>query len=199
MRDVCIDRIMTANPVATGPNVPIVEARALLESKNLHHLPVVEGDKLVGIICASDMLKFCMLDENSKVLKSIQVRQVMRASPHFVTVGSSLRNAANVLSSGGFHALPVVEPDQTLVGIVTSSDLIHHLLQQLPVGDGSIRTKAIVIDEQTPESLNKHTRQLDAVYQAAESYVRSGHADREHSVLVKCLADVRAADADLNL
>jgi hypothetical protein len=46
---------------------------------------------------------------------------------------------------------------------------------------------------------NKQTQQLDAVYQAAERYVRSGHADHEHSVLVKCLADVRASDADLNL
>lgn len=199
MRDLSIDRIMTANPVTTEPNVPIVEARAILETNNLHHLPVVEGDKLVGIVSSSDMLKFCMLDENSKVLKSIQVRQLMRASPHFLTVGSSLRNAADALSSGGFHALPVVEPDQTLVGIVTSSDLIHHLLQQLPVGDGSIRTKAILRDEKTPATLNKRARQLDAVYHAAESYVRSGHADREHSVLVKCLADVRASADDLNL
>lgn len=228
MRDVSIDRIMTTDPIKIGPDEPLVEARTILQSNDLNHLPVVEDDKLVGILCASDMLKFSMLDDDSEVLKSIGVRQVMRVSPHVLTVDSNLRSAADKLSNGGFHALPVVEHDRTLIGIVTSSDLIQHLLKQIPTGDGSIRTKGIMsagavsedIDvsaaiheaeqasargndlselEKTLLILTERNRQLDAVFQAAERYVRSGHADHEHSVLVKRLSDVRASTAALNL
>ena len=174
------------------------------------------------------MLTFSMLDEDAEVLDLIQVRRVMQPCPRVVTVDSNLRQAADKLSSGGFHALPVVELDRTLVGIVTSSDLIHHLLKQIPVGDGSIRTKGIGGTGAVPEdidvsaalqeieqsaangddlsdlekaliALNKRNQQLDAVFQAAERYVRSGHADHEHSVLVKRLSDVWASAATLNI
>jgi CBS domain-containing protein len=207
MRDVIIDRVMTTDPLTIAPSLAVVEARLILQSNDLHHLPVIDDGKLVGILSASDMLKFAMLDENSKVLGSLKVQQVMRADPHVLTIGSSLRDAAATLSRGGFHALPVVEADRTLVGIVTSSDLIHHLLRQLPVGDGSIRELRQAVDsvdepgspEKTVATLTARNRQLNAVYQAAERYVRSGHADHEHSVLVKCLSDIREVQADLGL
>lgn len=228
MRDVSIERIMTTDPLTIGPYEPIVDARTMLESNDLNHLPVVEDGKLVGILSTSDMLKFAMLDYEAEVLKSIMVRQIMRVSPHVLTTDANLRTAADKLSSGGFHALPVVTMDRTLVGIVTSSDLIQHLLKQIPTGDGSLRFKSLDIGGGSPEdidvdaalretreassrgedltdiekallSLNERNRQLEAVFQAAERYVRSGHTDREHSVLVKRLDDVWTTAATVNL
>tara|TARA_R110002096_G_scaffold346647_2_gene540162 strand:+ start:3208 stop:3786 length:579 start_codon:yes stop_codon:yes gene_type:complete len=192
MRDISIDRIMTTDPLTTGPNEPIVEARTMLESNDLNHLPVVENGKLVGILSTSDMLKFAMLDHDAKVLKSVKVRQIMKVSPHVLTVDANLRTAADKLSNGGFHALPVVTSDRTLVGIVTSSDLIQHLMKQIPTGDGSLRAKSLL-------SLNERNRKLEAVFEAAERYVRSGHADHEHSVLVKRLDEVGMTAAALTL
>lgn len=228
MRDVPIDRIMTTDPITIGQYEPVVEARAILRSNDLNHLPVVDDGKLIGIVTAADMLKFSMLDEDAEVLKTIQVRQIMQAGPQVLTTDANLRSAAVKLSSGGFHALPVVELDRTLVGIVTSSDLIQHLLKQIPVGDGSLRTKGIINGAAAPDdidvsaevheveqarakgdtlndlekallTLNERNRKLDAVFQAAERYVRSGHADHEHSVLVKRLSDIWASGAELKL
>lgn len=228
MRDVPIDRIMTTDPITIGQYEPVVEARAILRSNDLNHLPVVDDGKLIGIVTTADMLKFSMLDEDAEVLKTIQVRQIMQAGPQVLTTDANLRSAADKLSSGGFHALPVVELDRTLVGIVTSSDLIQHLLKQIPVGDGSLRIKGIINGGAAPEdidvsaeiqeveqarakgdtlndlekallTLNERNRQLDAVFQAAERYVRSGHADHEHSVLVKRLSDIWASGAELKL
>jgi CBS domain-containing protein len=45
---------------------------------------------------------------------------------------ATLRDAAEKLCMGGFHALPVVDSRMRLVGIVTSSDLIGELLEHLP-------------------------------------------------------------------
>lgn len=217
MRDVSIDRIMTPDPITIGPDAPLVDARRLLQSHDVNHLPVVEKDKLVGILSASDMLKFVLLDDDAKVLKSLSVRQVMQKNPHVLIPTAGLREAADKLSSGGYHSLPVVGPDRTLIGIVTSSDLIAYLLQHLPVGDGSIRTDSKTVDEPIAvdisatikkleqiaargESLDdvarallavsRRNRELTSVVEAAERYIRSGHADHEHSVLVKRLSDV---------
>lgn len=228
MRDESIDRIMTTDPITVGPYASIVEARAALESHDLHHLPVVEDGKLVGILSAADMLKFSMLDQDAEVLDRIQVRQIMQVDVHVLTADANLRQAAEKLANGGFHALPVLDSDRTLVGIVTSSDLVQHLLHRLPTGDGSIRTQALTSGSALPDdidvstalqeireasargdelselekaflSLNERTTQLEAVFQAAERYVRSGHADHEHSVLVKRLSDIWATAAVVNL
>ena len=228
MRDIPVSRIMTTEPITVEPMQTIVEARKLLEAHPVHHLPVVDDGKLVGILSAADMLKFFMLDRDAAVLDSIRVRQAMQFDPVMLPSTANLRDAAEKLSSGSFHALPVVEPDKTLVGIVTSSDLIDHLLKQIPRGDGSVRTPqlaSVSVDadevdisalahqveqaaasgetlteiEQALLSLQSRNRQLNAVFQAAERYVRSGHADREHSILVKRLDEVWGAAKEIDL
>ncbi|MBT8079298.1 MAG: CBS domain-containing protein [Gammaproteobacteria bacterium] len=228
MRDVSIERIMTTDPITIGPYATVVEARSILQTNDMNHLPVVEQGKLVGIMSTSDLLRFSLLEENAEVLNSIRVRQVMQVSPHVLAVDENLRRAADKLSSGGFHALPVIEPDRTLVGIVTSSDLIEHLLRQIPTGDGSIRSRASMnADVQSADSdvsaaikeieqasargddlgqlenalltVYERNRRLDAVFQAAERYVRSGHADHEHSVLLKRLSEIWDSAATVSL
>ena len=228
MRDVTISRIMTTEPVFVGPDDSIVEAQAKLRSNAINHLAVVDDDRLVGMLSTSDMLRFALLDERSPVLGAIRVRKLMRENPHVIPVNASLRRAAEALSDGSFHALPVVEPDMTLVGILTSTDLIRHLLHNIPTGDGSLRLRALdspgiesigadimeVVDrvkqaraecldlgetEKALLSLHDRNRQLDSVYRAAQHYVHSGHADHEHSVLVKCLSEVSGSGSELML
>jgi len=53
-----IARVMTRNPVSVAPATPIREAIKVLYSRKLGCLPVVENNKLVGIITISDMLSF---------------------------------------------------------------------------------------------------------------------------------------------
>ena len=228
MRDVAIDRIMTTQPVFVGPDDSIVEAQIRLQSNSINHLPVVEDGRLVGMLSASDMLRVALLDERSPLLKSIRVRKLMRENPQVIPADASLRQAAEALSDGSFHALPVVQPDMTLVGILTSTDLIRHLLQHIPTGDGSLRMRALdssaiesvgadvmaIVDrvkqaredgcdlgdvENALLTVHKRNLELYAVYRAAQHYVHSGHADREHSVLIKCLSEASESGSELTL
>ena len=48
---------MTADPVTVGPDTGIEEIAALMVEKNYHTLPVVDGDKLVGIVGKEDVLR----------------------------------------------------------------------------------------------------------------------------------------------
>ena len=187
MRDTSIDRIMTINPVMIGPGDSAAKARELLETSAIHHLPVVENGRLVGIVSSADLLKLYVLDQEVALSALATVSQIMELKPVVLTTTATLRDAAEKLMNGGFHALPVVDDDRNLVGIVTSVDLIDALLKSLPVGDGSI----VQAPENDLSDLMEDNRLMLQACDAAELYVRSGHAEHEHSVLIKCLADLR--------
>lgn len=227
MRDVGIQRIMTPDPVVIGPDDAVMRAREMMRENDIHHLPVAEDGRLIGIVSSTDLYKFFLMDDSARTLSGVVVRSIMHADPVFLTTDANLRDAAIKLSAGGFHALPVIEPDGTLAGIVTSSDLIDQLLRQIPRGDGSIGidnessapaglnedvVSAVVHQAERMEKggaahaaakvvlhLRDRNRALLAVCQAAELYMRSGHGEREHSVLMKRLAEVRSTDDQANL
>ena len=219
MRDIAINRIMTIDPVTTKPTDSAGSAMELLASLDIHHLPVVEDGVLVGMLSSADLLKLHVLKERPNALAAIQVSQIMVADPITLDVFADLIDVARALSDGSFHALPVVEADNVLVGIVTSTDLVNHLLMQIPRGDESVKEPEAgqvggqVDDAELAEALQQakervasgqpdrvaevllylrvQNRLLRSVSTAAELYMRSGHGEHEHAVLIKALEDVR--------
>jgi CBS domain-containing protein len=190
MRNEQLSRIMSEWPATVTPGDFLSEARELLETHQIHHLPVIDNGRLVGVLSASDFLKLHLLDKDSAALTRARVRHIMRANPVVIGADATLREAAEKLSVGEFHALPVIDDDGALVGIVTTSDLLEYLLKHVPRGDGSV-----VEDGGELQGLVESNSALKAVCHAAERYIRSGHADREHSVLIKRLAEARSAKA----
>ena len=188
MKNIRLDRIMTPDPTTIGPKDSAKTAIELFESSDLHHLPVVENGTLLGIVSSSDLLKLYLLDGGAAAVTDADatVRQIMQVDPVVVDASADLRDVATMFSASGYHALPDVKPDRTLVGIVTTSDLIDHLLEQIPRGDGSIRTVS-----QAPEHLEERHHLLESTCQAAELYMRSGHGEHEHAVLIKRLAELQ--------
>lgn len=190
MRNEPIDRIMTVQPATVAPGDSLTHARELFESTGMHHVPVVDDGELVGILSASDFLKLHFLKSKNASLAQAKVRQLMRANPVVLPYSSSLRDAAEKLLVGEFHALPVIDDDGAVVGIITTSDLVQYLLHHVPRGDGSIHEDASDL-----RNLVEQNRLLKAASVAAELYIRSGHADHEHSVLVKRLDALRSSSA----
>ncbi len=129
---------MSEWPATVKPDDLLSGARELFEAHSIHHLPVVEDGALVGILSASDFLKLHLLDKGSPSLSGARVRHVMHRNPVVISTDATLRDAAEKLAVGEFHALPVIDDDGELVGIVTTSDLLEYLLQHVPRGDGSI-------------------------------------------------------------
>lgn len=194
MRDINVSRIMTENPATVSPGSSADMVRQQLESGGLHHLPVVDEGRVVGIVSSADLMKLYLLD-GAAALRAATVAQIMVKDPVVIDSGSTMRQAAEVLASGGFHALPVVDAENMLVGIVTSSDLIIALLRNIPVGDGSI----VQNPEESLAAVLEKSRKLEAVVTAAKRYMHGGHAEREHGVLVRALADLEGAERGLSL
>jgi len=131
MRDIPIVQVMTPDPATISPQSSAAEARRLLNSIVINHLPVVEDGRLVGIVSSADFLKLYLLDGKLPIASDASVAQIMETKLIVVKDDATLRDAAEKLSVGGFHALPVVGRRQKLVGIVTSSDLIGKLVSRL--------------------------------------------------------------------
>ena len=138
IRDESITHIMTTDVKTVGVDEPLSEVRDRLQQNHIHHLPVLDGERLVGILSAVDLMKLSFEsrdgDDGGSVLRPLdqcfRVRECMQSDVVCIDVGESVRCAAELLGQGQFHSLPVVESDGRLAGIVTSTDLIRYLLDQ---------------------------------------------------------------------
>ena len=126
---------MTANPMTVNITNKVSEVVDIFQSNNLHHLPVVSGTDLLGIISKSDIDKISFVSSgqdpkaNMAVYDSLNIEQVMTSQVESVQAEDQIRDAAELLANGNYHALPVLEGKE-LKGIITSTDIIKYLLEQ---------------------------------------------------------------------
>ena len=132
-----VSHIMTSDLTTVHTAQKVSDVYELLTTNGIHHLPVVNGEQLIGLISSTDMMRLS-LDAygtpdaaNAAYFDSqFSIEDVM--SSDLVTIGADepIRAAAEKLSSGTLHSLPVVAADNKLVGIVTTTDLVNYLLAQ---------------------------------------------------------------------
>lgn len=132
-----ISKLMTKNPTAVQVGQAPSSARILLTQHRYHHLPVLDGSRLVGILSTNDFLKYSLRgwgsdDRTMDALldQQVSVREMMTPDPITLTETSTVRDAVQLLNTGKFHSLPVVDASGNLVGLVTSTDLIRYLAEQ---------------------------------------------------------------------
>jgi CBS domain-containing protein len=182
MRNQPIERIMTTPAVVITPTATLNDACELMARENLHHLPVVENGRLVGIVSTTDLI--ARSGGNEPDVGRIRIAEVMHRDPISLSRKATLDDAAVLLAGGRYHSLPVTDADGTVVGVVTSTDLIVVLLHQLPASDkagaGEHHAPAAVLDEFATDPAA-----LEACINEAERRLRSGgDADRLVHALV---------------
>ena len=132
-----ITHIMSNNVDSIQEGQNLSEVRRLMTEKAIHHIPIVNGKKLAGIISFTDMMKLSLITNgatehtiDSIIDQQFSIKDVMTENPKVLKDSDSIRNAAELLVEGNFHSLPVVSNEGDLVGIVTSTDLIRYLNDQ---------------------------------------------------------------------
>ena len=133
-----VSKIMSTNVVTVHHGDPVSKVRQLIREHGVHHIPVVSGQKLIGIVTHSDMLRVSFsaafnTDEravDATLDHTMNLDDVMQKDPISVKETASIRDAAQLLVQGNIHSLPVVSEGDKLVGMVTSTDLIRYLLEQ---------------------------------------------------------------------
>jgi len=133
-----IEAIMSTDLITLPPTANLAEARKLMQSNRIHHLPIVEEDgEIVGLITLTNVLSatdsVLREDENRLHAREILVKDVMVTDLATVDEHASLRQAALFLEKHKIGCLPVVT-DGKLRGIITDTDFVGvaiNLLEQI--------------------------------------------------------------------
>ncbi len=132
-----VAQIMTKKLVTLNVKDDLASAEKLFKKHHIRHIPVISGDKILGMLSYTDLMRISFADsvsENEKDIESMvynmfTLEQVMVNNVVSVTSKNTIQEVAEYLAKKEFHALPVVD-DGKLVGIVTTTDLINYLLEQ---------------------------------------------------------------------
>jgi len=108
----------------------------------IRHLPVLRGERLVGLVTHRDILRamcsvFADLDnpEQHDVLRNIPVREIMSANVRTVSPDADAADAGRAMLRDKLGCLPVVEEADRLVGIITEADFVELALAHLGESD----------------------------------------------------------------
>ncbi len=144
--------IMTKNPITVSPDTKIAKAVNILLEKKINGLPVVDDtDKLVGILCQSDLValqktlplpsvfsfmdgffpttSLTNLEKDLNKISAVTVGDAMTPKPHTVSPQTPLEAIASLMVDEKYHTLPVVD-GQRLVGVVGKEDVLRSLISQ---------------------------------------------------------------------
>lgn len=132
-----INSIMSTELITVGPEDNLDTARTLMHDNKIHHLPVVEGERLVGLLTLTNVLAATdsfLREEGSRLhARDIPVKNVMIADVATVDKKASLRRAAMFLERHRIGCLPVLSNGK-LKGIITDTDFVGvaiNLLEQM--------------------------------------------------------------------
>lgn len=112
---------MTSNPRGVEMNTPVADAAQLMKTEDVGSLPVLEGDRLVGMVTDRDIVIRVIAEGND--VQSTTVGEI--ASRDLVTVDpqQELDEALRLMAQHQVRRLPVVEEDGKLVGILAQADV----------------------------------------------------------------------------
>ena len=116
-----VREVMTDRPRCVTPETPISEAARLMKSDDVGSLPILEGERLTGIVTDRDIVLQAVAEEKDP--RGMPVREV--ASRELVTIGpeEDLSEALRLMASHQVRRIPVVDEDSRLVGIVAQADI----------------------------------------------------------------------------
>ena len=128
---------MTANPHTISADAPITEAIELMREKGLKRVPVVAGERVVGMLTNSDIYKVSptkattlSIFEINYLLSKTKVSDAMVKEVISVSPDALLEEAALLMRDNKIGTLAVVK-EEKLVGIITESDIFDAFIDLL--------------------------------------------------------------------
>lgn len=130
-----VSKIMTAEVLTVNATQSMHEVAELIKGKNIRHVPVVSGDKIIGMLSNTDLQKISFVNTvdgdnlTTAMYDNLTIEQVMTKNVTSVDQEDTILDVATILSKNEFHALPVTHNGK-LAGIVTTTDLVKFLIDQ---------------------------------------------------------------------
>ncbi len=117
-----VESIMMKDLVTLGPESTLAHVSEIFKTKKIHHIPIVDEGKLVGLVTTYDMWRKNVRHEDYSniAVKEIMSKKLIKLEPE-----DKIGTAAELFLDNRFHALPVVNGEY-LVGLVTTFDILRY-------------------------------------------------------------------------
>jgi acetoin utilization protein AcuB len=123
-----VERYMSQAPITIRDDTVYWEAFDIMREKDLHHIPVVnEDNSVVGILTRRDL----QISAQHFREAPVEVSEVMHSPVVTISPGQLLSEAAKQMMNNRIGGLPVLDTNGQMVGILTETDLLRALIDQL--------------------------------------------------------------------
>jgi acetoin utilization protein AcuB len=184
VQDVMQTKLHTVTPATTLP-----DALRLTSQRGVRHLPVLDGDRLVGILSDRD-LKRAMASpatsleahELSYLLDRLRVEEIMTRTVITIARMFPIEEAARLMVQEKIGALPVTEEGH-LIGLVTETDVLRLFVRALGAGEPSTRLDVVLDDR--PHVLAEAVRAIDTAGADIASIMTLNGVDGSKEMIIR--------------
>ena len=135
-----VRKVMTRNLVTATADETLAAVRDKLHSNNIQHIPVVKGDQIIGMISKGDLLRMehhltafnslKAIETNKEIFDTMLAGDVMTRKLVMLREKDSLSSAVDIFRENLFHALPVLNDQHELAGILTPLDILIYAFSE---------------------------------------------------------------------
>ncbi|MFH1765813.1 MAG: CBS domain-containing protein [Gemmatimonadota bacterium] len=128
-----VSKYMTQKLITATPEMSVKQAFLVMRTHRVRHIPVVEDEKLVGIISDRDLRQPRWAEQVDdwtsyyQINDSHTVADIMTRTPETVRTSDDVLKAVKIFRERRYGALPVLNKDGDLVGILSAQDLLGAL------------------------------------------------------------------------
>ena len=137
-----VSRSMTRNVITVDQEAGILDAQELMAENKIRHLPVIDNNKkFIGIVTDRDIrsaLPYHFYDapQNEKEnIGTLKVKDIMTKDPISISPTYTIQDALLLIQNAKVGALPVVDDDRCLKGIISVRDLLRAFINVLGIGE----------------------------------------------------------------
>lgn len=138
-----IEEWMVKNPITVTKDQSLQECVDLMKEYSIRHLPVVENQKLSGLVTESSLREAFL----ASMIEDLDLKDVMIRDPITITPDTEVEDAAKIIYYNKIGGLPVVDNDNRVVGIITVVDLVAAFIEIMGLLKSSSRIDVILGEE----------------------------------------------------
>ncbi|MCP4456828.1 MAG: CBS domain-containing protein [Cytophagales bacterium] len=132
-----VKNLMTANIHSVSPDQELAAVQNIMEQNSVGHLPVIENEKLIGMISMTDIKRMRYLSEftgkkvsEKTVFVLFDIKEAMTSPVVSVDVNTTVMEVSKIFSASEYHALPVMK-DEEVVGILSMKDILKYFIKNI--------------------------------------------------------------------
>jgi len=140
---------MVKDPIVVTLDQRVQDCVELMREHSIRHLPVVENQRLIGLVTESDLREVFL----ASLVEDLTIQGVMITEPLTVTPDTEIEDAAKLIYYRKIGGLPVVDDYGQVVGILTVADLVEAFIELMGLLKSSSRIDVVLGDD--PEAFER--------------------------------------------